>query len=310
MNRPPAFEKANAGLGGFYPSRLEIESIEPPTPPEALFKESRKERGGLDQTAHEKRSAEYKGSESEEHYEKIRDWYSPNGHSRRHDSRQQPQQTSFAAKSYVHLTKGRHPWQEPYCSPTSIATDDIASSSSHCSGKGTTPVTPPPFVREESAFSSRCSPSQHDDACSSSYSCLCDSRHSYQPEESLLSLLSTPPPQCYYPAYPDRELEVTPGVYLPLYGSAETIAAMELDRLALCSCFACNETLYCVDSAAYVLCPLCRVVSPSDMLGDGGGLATNESSSAAVGLGVLSQEYQEWQYEQQRKEYERINMYR
>jgi hypothetical protein len=58
------------------------------------------------------------------------------------------------------------------------------------------------------------------------------------------------------------EVEVEPGVFLPLHGSQETLEAMQEGQLVSCTCFVCMQPLMCVPQALYVLCPDCRVVSP------------------------------------------------
>lgn len=63
-------------------------------------------------------------------------------------------------------------------------------------------------------------------------------------------------------AFPRMELEVSPGIFLPLHGSEETYAALRSDRLCATYCLACETPLFCVEYAAQVLCPACRVVSP------------------------------------------------
>ena len=78
---------------------------------------------------------------------------------------------------------------------------------------------------------------------------------------------------------PRTELEVSPGVFLPLYGAKETMAAFDSGSLIPASCMICEMDLQCVEAAEYVLCPVCKVVSP----------VLNGSSTGgngAVGLGM------------------------
>jgi len=89
---------------------------------------------------------------------------------------------------------------------------------------------------------------------------------------------------------PQAEIEISPGVFLPLHGSQETLEAMTNDALVACACFCCSADLYCVRTADYVLCPTCRVISPiSDDSCD---------AAAGVGLGLTAREYHAWQREQ------------
>jgi hypothetical protein len=62
------------------------------------------------------------------------------------------------------------------------------------------------------------------------------------------------------------EVEVAPGVFLPLHGSQETLSAMQDGRLVSCACFVCTQSVMCVPQASYVLCPDCRVVSTALLL--------------------------------------------
>lgn len=59
-----------------------------------------------------------------------------------------------------------------------------------------------------------------------------------------------------------KEIEVAPGTYLPLIGSAETLNAVRNGQITRGDCFVCGVPLYCVEYASHVLCPLCRTVSP------------------------------------------------
>ena len=59
------------------------------------------------------------------------------------------------------------------------------------------------------------------------------------------------------------QLEVAPGCFSPLRGSKETWAAISQGRSANVSCFGCSSSLVCIADAEYVLCPDCKVVSPT-----------------------------------------------
>lgn len=75
------------------------------------------------------------------------------------------------------------------------------------------------------------------------------------------------------------ELEIQPGLFLPLRGSQESLQAVEQKFVARTSCMSCETKLLCIQDAEYVLCPLCKVVSP---------VLTNlgSSSGGSVGLGI------------------------
>jgi hypothetical protein len=70
------------------------------------------------------------------------------------------------------------------------------------------------------------------------------------------------------------DLEVAPGQYMLLRGSAETVEAVESGKASMVSCFACEAALWCVPDADLVLCPDCRIVSP---------LASKQSIQPGVG---------------------------
>ena len=73
-------------------------------------------------------------------------------------------------------------------------------------------------------------------------------------EEEDESFTSPPPRR--------SRIEVSPGHYLPLRGSAETLAAVESGMARAVQCVACSATLLCVPDAELVICPDCRLLSP------------------------------------------------
>lgn len=93
------------------------------------------------------------------------------------------------------------------------------------------------------------------------------------------------------------ELEVSPGQYLPLYGSDETLDALEAGNLVPCHCISCTAPLYCIDCAAYVLCPACHVLSPVEARSMAG------VGTRSVGLGMSAREYHAWNHQQQQDQY-------
>lgn len=89
------------------------------------------------------------------------------------------------------------------------------------------------------------------------------------------------------------EMEVSPGVYMPLHGSEETRQAARNGQLTACPCYNCDQQLHCVAIAVSVLCPHCREISPifdsSTSCGGGGG---------GVGLGISQSEFNRWAEEE------------
>lgn len=59
-----------------------------------------------------------------------------------------------------------------------------------------------------------------------------------------------------------KKIEIAPGQFMQLRGAQETYEAIKSDQFIPSTCFTCNKTVCCVDTATYVLCPDCRVVSP------------------------------------------------
>lgn len=101
------------------------------------------------------------------------------------------------------------------------------------------------------------------------------------------AVVVSPPPATTRDA--SNELEVAPGFFLPVFGSQETMCAMEGNFMKSGDCFCCSHKVYCVQYASHLLCPACRVVSPIEG-GDG---------PPGVGLGLLEKEFMHWQFESQ-----------
>jgi hypothetical protein len=64
------------------------------------------------------------------------------------------------------------------------------------------------------------------------------------------------------PAPQPVEVEVSPGEFMPLRGSDETLEAIEMGYARIVTCFACSASLACVPDCELVICPDCRVISP------------------------------------------------
>jgi hypothetical protein len=62
--------------------------------------------------------------------------------------------------------------------------------------------------------------------------------------------------------YQALEVEVAPGEYMQLRGSAETLKAVESGKACIVTCLVCEANLWCVSDADLVLCPDCRIFSP------------------------------------------------
>jgi hypothetical protein len=82
----------------------------------------------------------------------------------------------------------------------------------------------------------------------------------------------------YTPPFTHAEMEISPGVFVPLRGSQETLDAMREGDCVNVHCFCCAAKLLCISDAEYVVCPDCRVVSPVDLPG--------KRDVGGVGLGL------------------------
>jgi hypothetical protein len=94
-------------------------------------------------------------------------------------------------------------------------------------------------------------------------------------------------------------IEVSPGFNLPLVGSRETWKAIRDGRITITKCCSCQEDLTCIDDADLVVCCDCWVVSPVDQ-SIAGGTPNGTSSTRRVGMGVKTDDMQEWITAQQR----------
>ena len=59
-------------------------------------------------------------------------------------------------------------------------------------------------------------------------------------------------------------VDIAPGVKVPLRGVKETVKAVAKDYYANVSCFGCSLELCCIADVSYVVCPVCKVVSPME----------------------------------------------
>lgn len=88
-----------------------------------------------------------------------------------------------------------------------------------------------------------------------------------------------------------KSIEVTPGQFMKLRGSEETWRAVCNDFYMPGECQVCNNTIFCIQDADYVLCPTCRVVSPMDQE------RGSRNSDGGVGLGFTMKDLAAWQAE-------------
>jgi len=77
------------------------------------------------------------------------------------------------------------------------------------------------------------------------------------------------------------ELEIHPGLFLPLRGAMETVEAIKEGFTTRLACLACTANIICIADSEYVLCPVCKVVNPIEF---------NSGSGTGVGLGLQDEE--------------------
>lgn len=98
----------------------------------------------------------------------------------------------------------------------------------------------------------------------------------------------------------DVMIPIAPGVSAKLRGANETFECIERDFYLPVTCFACSLEMCCIQDADYVICPVCRVVSPLDT-----GSSTSPhlstdfrgQSEPTVGLGFTFEDLCKWQAE-------------
>ena len=98
----------------------------------------------------------------------------------------------------------------------------------------------------------------------------------------------------------DVMIPIAPGVSAKLRGANETFECIERDFYVPVTCFACSLEMCCIQDADYVICPVCRVVSPLDT----GSSASPHLSTdfrgqrePTVGLGFTFEDLCKWQAE-------------
>lgn len=84
---------------------------------------------------------------------------------------------------------------------------------------------------------------------------------------------------------PSHLIEIAPGVSARLRGAQETMNCIANDFYLPTTCFACDTNLFCIMDADYVLCPLCKVVSPVSEKGD---------TDGGIGLGFTFDDLQHY----------------
>jgi hypothetical protein len=104
--------------------------------------------------------------------------------------------------------------------------------------------------------------------------------------QSGISDLDQKPAAQPKPAYID--IEVSPGVHLPVRGAKETELALRKGQVLSTTCACCESRLYCIMSAEYLYCPLCRVIGPVFFEHN-----FTQQNAGGVGLGFTPETMQE-----------------
>jgi hypothetical protein len=91
----------------------------------------------------------------------------------------------------------------------------------------------------------------------------------------------------------NKSIEIEPGYKVTVRGAEETLLYVAADATGLASnsrsmiatfqCWTCSTTMHCVFDAAYVVCPMCRTVQPTD-----------HHQGWGAGLGFLTSDWDEW----------------
>lgn len=86
-----------------------------------------------------------------------------------------------------------------------------------------------------------------------------------------------------------RSIEIAPGLSVRLRGAQETWAAVESDFYMPTTCICCSTDIFCIMDANYVICPVCKVVSPME--------GCTQGMEGGAGLGFTMEDLQQWQGE-------------
>ena len=77
------------------------------------------------------------------------------------------------------------------------------------------------------------------------------------------------------------KVEIYPGIWKQIRGAKETTQAQRNNRIVACTCVVCTIDYSCINDAAYVICPLCRVVNPLS-------LSYNNDNTIKSGYNVIN----------------------
>jgi hypothetical protein len=96
------------------------------------------------------------------------------------------------------------------------------------------------------------------------------------------------------------QIEVTPGVFMPIRGYSETWQAIKQNCTTTTLCTSCKEELHVIEDAAHVVCPDCWMVTTMDQsIGVNPLEFDGESDSHGVGMGIKAEDLLKWVKEQE-----------
>jgi hypothetical protein len=88
------------------------------------------------------------------------------------------------------------------------------------------------------------------------------------PQVPLRAMITEKPAPDNHPASRIEEIEIYPGVAVPVRGSEETQDAIMNGYYDPLDCVCCEASLYVIRDAGYVRCPSCTVISLAPMRSD------------------------------------------
>jgi hypothetical protein len=98
----------------------------------------------------------------------------------------------------------------------------------------------------------------------------------------------------------NKQIEVTPGVFMPIRGYSETWQAIKQNCTTTTLCSGCKEELHVIEDASHFVCPDCWMITPMNQnIGEIALEFDGESDSHGVGLAVKAEEVLNWVKEQE-----------
>ena len=93
-----------------------------------------------------------------------------------------------------------------------------------------------------------------------------------------------------------KMIQVSPGVSMRLRDANETKQAIKDDNFTPCLCWACQESIFCIADASYVVCPVCQSIGPMMDTGDSS-WGSFDIVDGGVGLGFTIEDLEVMQWD-------------